>query len=179
MQRVSVVGVTGSGKTTLAATLATRLRAPHIELDALHWEPNWTMAELEVFRARVTAALSASERWVVDGNYSKARDLVWARADTVVWLDYSFAVIFGRLLRRTLRRVRSNEELWNGNREDLRTQFLQPDSLFVWAIKTYPRYRTAIPAALSSDSYRHLALVRLRKPAEARAWLVSIDAWAF
>jgi hypothetical protein len=75
--------------------------------------------------------------------------------------------------------VRSNEELWNGNREDFRTQFLEPDSLFVWAIKTYPRYRTEIPAAFSSDSYRHLALVRLRKPAEARAWLVSIDAWAF
>ena len=40
MQRVSVIGVTGSGKTTLAAALAAKLQVPYIELDALHWEPN-------------------------------------------------------------------------------------------------------------------------------------------
>ena len=75
MQRVSVIGVTGSGKTTFAASLAARLRVPHVELDALHWEPNWTMAELDVFRRRVARQVSA-DGWVIDGNYAKVRDLV-------------------------------------------------------------------------------------------------------
>jgi adenylate kinase family enzyme len=174
MQRVSVIGVTGSGKTTFAASLATRLRVPHVELDALHWEPNWTMAELDVFHHRVATHVSA-DGWVIDGNYSKVRDLVWGRADTVVWLDYSFALTFARLLRRTLARVHSGEELWNGNRERFAGQFLSRDSLLVWAIKTYPRYRATFPVLLANNAYSHLRVVRLRAPRDARRWLGSLS----
>ena len=177
MQRVSVIGVTGSGKSTLAAALAARLQAPHIELDALHWDPNWTMAELDVFRQRV-ANWGSADCWVVDGNYSKVRDLVWERADTVVWLDYSFALTFGRLLRRTLARVLSGEELWNGNRERFTEQFLSRDSILWWAIKTHPRYRATFPALLASDRYGHLRLVRLRAPRQAEQWLQSVSGGA-
>ena len=173
MQRVSVIGVTGSGKTTFAASLGAKLEAPHVELDALHWEPNWTMAELDVFRRRV-ASVVAADRWVIDGNYSKVRDLVWDRADHVVWLDYSFPLTFARLLRRTVARLRSGEELWNGNRERLSEQFLSRDSLFLWAIKTYPKYRATIPGLLASERYRHLRLIRLRAPRDAQQWLESL-----
>src|SRR5205809_1832315 len=86
-RRVVVVGTTGSGKTTLAGRLAQRLGVPHVELDALHWEANWVEAGDEVFRERAARALTGSA-WVVDGNYSKVRDIVWGRADMVVWLDY-------------------------------------------------------------------------------------------
>jgi len=174
MQRVSVIGVTGSGKTTFAASLATRLQVAHVELDALHWEPNWTMAELDVFRRRVAGQVSA-DRWVIDGNYAKVRDLVWGRADTVVWLDYAFALTFARLLRRTLARIRSGEALWNGNRERFAEQFLSRESLFVWAIKTYPRYRAAFPALLASEPYGHLRVVRLRAPRDAQTWLGNLS----
>lgn len=170
MQRVSVIGVTGSGKTTFAACLGAKLEAPHFELDALHWEPNWTMAELDVFRRRV-ANVVAADRWVIDGNYSKVRDLVWGRADHVVWLDYSFPLTFARLLRRTVARLRSREELWNGNRERLTEQFLSRDSLLLWAIQTYPKYRATIPVLLASERYRHLRLIRLRAPRDAQQWL--------
>jgi len=173
MRRVSVVGVTGSGKTTFASALAERLGVPHIELDALHWDPNWTMAELAVFRTRVAAAVEA-ESWVADGNYPKVRDLVWARADTVVWLDYPFPLIYGRLLRRTFRRIRTGEELWNGTRERIRNLF-ERDSVLIWAIRTYPRNRRAFPQDLASDEYQHLRVVRHRSPSEAEAWLAGLD----
>ena len=87
MRRVNVVGSTGSGKTTFGTELARRLVIPHVELDALSWEANWVTVPTPVFRERVSAAVAAG-RWVVDGNYSATRDLVWARADTVVWLDF-------------------------------------------------------------------------------------------
>jgi adenylate kinase family enzyme len=173
MQRVSVIGVTGAGKTTLAAALAAKLQAPHVELDALHWEPNWTMAELHVFRRRVASHIAA-DRWVIDGNYSKVRDLVWGRADTVVWLDYPFAVTFARLLRRTFARVWSGQELWNGNRERFAEQFLSRDSLLAWAIKTHPKYRATFPMLFADESYGHLRVVRLRRPREAQRWLSSL-----
>lgn len=174
MQRVSVVGVTGSGKTTFAAALAAKLQVPHIELDALHWEPNWIMADLEVFRSRVAGQVSA-DGWVVDGNYSKVRDLVWSRADTVVWLDYPFALTFARLLRRTLARTYSGQELWNGNRERLAEQFFSRESLLLWAIKSYPKQRATLPTLLTSQAYSHLDVLRFRTPRTAQHWLASLS----
>ena len=80
-----VIGLSGSGKSTLAGQLAEILDCPHIELDALHWGPGWTPVPLELFRERTAQALGG-EAWTTDGNYSKVRDIVWGRADTVVWL---------------------------------------------------------------------------------------------
>ena len=131
-RRISVVGTSGSGKTTLARQISQRLAIPHVELDALHHEPDWQEAPIDVFRKRVEQSLS-SDSWVVDGNYSKVRDIVWSRADTVVWLDYSLPVIMTRLLRRTWRRVVAQEELWSGNRETWRQTFSR-DSILLWAL---------------------------------------------
>ena len=85
-KRLVVIGTTSSGKSTLAQCLATRLGLNFVELDALHWEPNWTEAPLEVFRARVSSAIQAP-RWVVAGNYHVVRDLVWPKAEAIIWLD--------------------------------------------------------------------------------------------
>lgn len=71
--RITIVGVSGSGKTTTALRLSQILNIPHIELDALHWLPNWVMIETGAFRQLVSQALSGPA-WVADGNYSKARD---------------------------------------------------------------------------------------------------------
>ena len=174
MQRISVVGTSGSGKTTLARDLAQRMGVAHIELDALHWEPNWQEAPLDVFRARVAAAVAA-ETWAADGNYSAVRDLVWARADTVVWLDFTLGIILWRLLGRTLRRVLCREKLWSGNRETLAAQ-LSRDSIILWALRTYQRRRREYPLLLQQPQYRHLQVVHLRTPAAVRAWLDELGA---
>ena len=85
MQRVVVVGTTGSGKSTLAARLARALGCPFIEPDALFWGPEWTPVPRDEFRSQVAAAVAA-DAWAIGGNYSVARDLIWPRADTLVWL---------------------------------------------------------------------------------------------
>jgi adenylate kinase family enzyme len=169
-RRIHVVGTTGSGKTTLAQRLAQLLRFPHVELDALHWGPNWTLPTVEDFRESVAEALSG-DRWMVDGNYGKVRDIVWARADTVVWLDYALPVIMGRLLWRTIRRGVRREELWSGNRERLWIQFFSRDSLLLWALQTYRRRQREYPMLLARPEYAHLAVVRLRSPRATKDWL--------
>ncbi len=171
-QRISVVGTTGSGKTTLARQISQRLAIPHVELDALHWQPNWTEVSLDIFRDRTQQALS-SNRWVVDGNYSKVRDIVWSRADTVVWLDYTLPVIMTRLLRRTFRRVVLQEELWSGNRETLQLA-LSRDSILLWALRTYKKKRREYPILFEQPDYAHLKVVHLRSPKTTNAWLSSL-----
>ena len=170
LERIAVVGTTGSGKTTLAAQLAERLGLEHVELDNLHWEPNWTPASEPVFRERVTKAL-CGERWAVDGNYSAVRDLVWARADTLVWLDYPFAIVMRRLTWRTFRRILSREPLWNDNRERVWVQFFSGDSIFLWAIQTHWKQRGRYERLTQDPSHRHLYVLRFRSPGETKRWL--------
>ena len=88
LRRVVVVGSSCSGKTTLAKRIADDLGIQHIELDAIHWMPNWVERPPEELR-KLTAAAVAQDRWVIDGNYLVVRDIVWERATTVIWLDYS------------------------------------------------------------------------------------------
>jgi adenylate kinase family enzyme len=169
-RRIAVVGTTGSGKTTMARRIAQHLAINHVELDALHWGPDWTPAPIEPFRERTAQALNG-DAWVVDGNYGKVRDIVWSRADTIVWLDYPLLVILGRLVWRTLRRIITREELWQGNRERFVAQFASRDSLFLWALRTYPRRRREYPALLQRPEYVRLTVVHLRSPRAARDWL--------
>lgn len=175
MRRINVTGTSCSGKTTLARAIAARLGLPCVELDALHWEADWTEAAPEVMRDRVRDALHDRPGWVVDGNYSVTRDLVWQQVDTVVWLDYSLPVILGRFGRRTLRRIRSREELWpgTGNRETLRQHLDPRASLLWWILSTYRRRRREYPQLLASRP--EIAVVRLRTPGEAQRWLAGLD----
>jgi len=170
LKRIVVVGVSGSGKTTLAKQLARRLDLPHVELDALFWETNWTQTSPEIFRERVTQAL-CSDHWVIDGNYSKVSDLTWERADTVVWLDYGLGTILIRLLRRTFRRIFTREELWNGNRESFIKGLFTRDSIIVWAVTTYSEKRKRYLAAQVDPAYAHIDIIRLRTPHDTQVWL--------
>jgi adenylate kinase family enzyme len=173
-QRIIVVGTTGSGKTTCAHQLAQKLAIPHIELDALFWDANWTSASLPVFRARVTQALKG-ECWIVDGNYSQVRDLVWDRATMAVWLDYSLWTIMTRLLKRTFTRIVQARELWNGNRETWSNAVFSHDSILLWALKTYRKNRRVYSHLMSQHDYAHVQFVHLRTPRATHEWLFALS----
>lgn len=170
--RLVVIGTTSSGKSTLAEKIAKRFDLRFIELDALHWEPNWQEAPLEVFRERVRAATQA-ERWIVAGNYSVVRDLVWTKAEAVIWLDYPFLLVLNQLTRRTFKRWWTQELLWGTNREPFWVHFKlwSKDSLFHWLFATYWRRKWETPKLLSLPEHRHLKLIHFRHPREAEEWL--------
>jgi adenylate kinase family enzyme len=171
-RRIAIVGTSGSGKTTLARQIAQKLVISHIELDRLHWEPNWTEAPTPIFASRVSEAL-AGNGWVVDGNYSKIRDLIWSRADTVVWLDYSFGVVTKQILQRTIRRVVLQEDCCNGNRETFQRSFLSRDSVILWTMQTYRKNRQKYSVLFEQPDYDHLKKIRLSSPQMAQSWLES------
>lgn len=173
MRRIVVVGTSGTGKTTVASMIAEAMEAPHIELDSLHWEHGWKEAPDEVFKAR-TAEATSGDKWVADGNYSKIRDILWGKADTVVWLDYPLWLAFWRVLRRTVVRVVTREELWNGNREGL-SALVGPDSMPLWVLKTYGRRRREYPELFNCPKYRHLTVIRHRSTAETERWLAELS----
>jgi adenylate kinase family enzyme len=172
-QRTVVVGTSGSGKTTMARRLAEGLGVPHVELDSLHWGPGWTPRPPEEFR-QLTAEALAGEAWTTDGNYSQVRDIVWSRADTLVWLDYALPVVLWRVISRTVRRIARREELWSGNRENFRVSFLSRDSIILWALTSYRRRRRDYPVLLKQPEYSHLHVVRLGSARQALRWLEEV-----
>jgi adenylate kinase family enzyme len=166
--RIVVIGTSGAGKTTMAKRIASTLNLPCIELDRLHWEPNWvalTVTNPDEFVRRVSAAISA-DTWVTDGNYSVVRDLIWRRATHLVWLDYSRAVIMYRVVKRSVARAFDHEELWAGNKEDWR-RWLRPSHPIRWAWSTWEDRRVRFERLLSSAECRHLTVLRLRTPRDA------------
>lgn len=175
-KRVVVIGVTSSGKSTLAEKLAKRFGMHYIELDALHWEPNWQSAPLEVFRARVEHATQA-ESWVVAGNYRSVRDLTWCKAEAILWLDYPLLLVVGQLTRRIFKRWWSQELLWGTNREPLWIHFKiwSKESLYNWLLQTYWRRKREYPEMLSRPEYQHLTLIRFQHPKETQTWLESFS----
>ena len=168
-RRIWVVGTSGSGKSTLASTLAVLLRLPNIEFDALYHGPNWAEPTQEEFTSRVNAALCSGE-WVCDGNYSFVREMMLAEAETIIWLDLSFSVVFTSVVRRTLRRCIKKEVLWNGNRERLWQQFFARDSLFWWVISTHHSRRKRFETMFAETNVAS-KLVRFRNRREVNGFV--------
>ncbi len=172
-----MVGCSGSGKTTLARSLAVESGARHIELDSIYHQPDWTPLDDEEFRTRVEEA-TREGRWVCDGNYSAIREIVWNRADTVVWFDLPFSVALARTIRRTVRRTLTREELWNGNREPMSNLWsLNPEkSIIAWTATRHKQYRQRYAEAALSPEWAGLRFVRLRSQREADGFLAGVRA---
>lgn len=167
-KRVLVAGVSGVGKTTLACRIAAITGGPHTEIDALFHGPEWRPRP--EFLADVRSLVLA-DSWTTEWQYDAARPLLAETADTLVWLDLPFvSVTLPRLLRRTIGRRQSREELWNGNIEaPLWTFLTDREHIVRWAIRSRKNYKAAVPRLI--HEYPHLIVVRLRSQQEAEEWL--------
>jgi adenylate kinase family enzyme len=173
-RRIVFQGISGSGKTTLARAVAAALDVPFVETDALVHGPGWSETGDGELRELLRPTVEG-EGWVIDSDYGrKLGTYVMEHADTVVWLDLPLRVCLRRLMRRTIPRIRLQQELWNGNTESWRDAFGGWDSLFVYAIRKHVAQRRTLPELLARPELAHLEVVRLRTPAAVAAWLGTI-----
>ncbi|HXC55483.1 MAG TPA: hypothetical protein VNU97_09320 [Rhizomicrobium sp.] len=169
--RISVVGTSGSGKSTMAEALSAALGIAFVELDAINWQAGWRDLQThdpEAFKRRVAAA-TAGDAWVIAGNYSVVRPLYWPRVTHVVWLDYARSVVMRRVLWRSFVRAVDGKELWpgTGNRERV-TQWLDREHPIRWAWDSHARNRKLYTAMAADPANAHAAFLRLRHPREAK-----------
>jgi adenylate kinase family enzyme len=177
MNRVVVVGISGSGKTTVAKRLSEGLGLAHLEMDAVMHDGGWNATPDNEFRRRIDE-FTQVDQWVVDGNYTShgVADIVWPRADTVVWLDPSRPVVMRRVVGRTLRRVTTREELWNGNREPWTNLYSRDPykNIIVWAWTRFEGTREKYERMLVDGTWDHLQVVRLRTAGQTREFLAGL-----
>ena len=173
MPRVAIVGTSCSGKTTLARQIASQHHIPHIELDAIYWQQDWTPLPIDQFRSAVEAA-AAGDQWVIDGNYSRVRDIIWNRATDIVWMNLPFMTVLWRAIKRTCRRVITGEELFAGNRETILKTLFDRESILWWVIRTHHRRTRTYLQLLRGESHPNFAVHEIRKPADKKAMLESL-----
>jgi adenylate kinase family enzyme len=169
-RRIVVAGVSGVGKSTLARRVAGGLGLPYTEIDALYHGPDWTPRPS--FRSEI-AELAAGDAWVTEWQYPDARPLLADRAELLVWLDLPFRVTLARVIRRTVRRARTHQELWNGNVEPgLWHAVANRDGVVRWAVATRHRFRREVPPL--AESHPGLVVVRLRSRREVDGWAAAL-----
>jgi adenylate kinase family enzyme len=173
--RLAVVGTTGAGKTTLARSISQRLSIPHVELDGIYHQPGWKRLPEAEFRNRINEEVDRPD-WVIDGNYSEVRDLVWAAADAVIFLDYPRSIIMRRVIRRSLGRAATRRELWNGNRETFKNLLSRDpqENIIRWASAAVDTLHERYLTAMNDPKWSRLNFVRLTDPGQAAAFLNSL-----
>ena len=167
MQRVLVMGSSGSGKSTFARQLANRTGLPFVSLDALYWQPGWQPSEPEPFGARVEEAASGSG-WVMDGNYTKFGELRRQRADTVIWFDLPrYVCMTGIMMRIAGSYGRVRPEMAPGCPERIDLEFLH----YVWTYRAQQRPKLLeFFAGLRADQ----ALIRFNSRNQAESYLAGL-----
>ena len=173
MQRINVIGTSGSGKTTVSLKIAKKLNLPYIELEGLCWQKNWKELSDEKFFYKVKKAVSA-DHWVLDGTYKRTRHIKWKRVQMVIYLDLPFHIVLFRVLRRTLVRSLTGETLWAGNRETLWRAFFTRDSIILWSLKTFYKNRLDYRMASKSHKYSHIKFVRLSSNKEVNDFIACL-----
>jgi adenylate kinase family enzyme len=178
MQRVVILGPTGSGKTTLGFKVAEKLGLTPVDLDDLHWKPAsegaWQHRTTEEMYALAMAA-GAGDKWVIMGNYSKVKDAIWPRADAFIWINYPFYRVFWQLLRRSIARAVDKNPICNGNTESWRLMFSKK-SIIVWLFQSYwkleKRYAEHFAGAGKNPAVRY---IRLTSPQATAEFLKSLE----
>jgi adenylate kinase family enzyme len=171
VRRILVTGITGAGKTTLARAVAGRLGIPFHEMDALAltgpgWQENPRLVE-------DVTEISSAPGWVFDSlGYPQVRDLLWTRADGIVWLDYPRRVVMARVLRRSAARTLFRRRVFGGNVETVGFWFSRDHPAW-WAWAQHGARRAEI--AERCERFGPLEVVRLRSPRAGRAWIGSLS----
>ena len=170
--RINIIGTAGSGKSTFGKSIAEKLNAPYIQIDELHWKPNWEESADEEFFPKLEKALSR-DSWVLDGNYTRTIPIKWKRVQMVVYLDLPFHVVLYRIVKRSLLRGIKNEELWHGNRETVWKHLFTRDSMILWTIRSFHKNREKYTELFATKEYSHINFVRLRTKKEVENFVTN------
>lgn len=173
-KRIVIIGTSCSGKTTVAEKLADTLQIKHIQLDELHWLPDWQERNNTEFRQLVQEAVQENN-WVLDGNYSATRGIVWPRATTIIWLNYPFLLVFYQAAKRSIIRAVTKKTVCAGNTESFRQTFFSKDSMILYVLQTHQKRQKQYPQILANEANENTQIIVCKSRRETELTLSKIS----
>lgn len=120
--------------------------------------------------------VSSGPHWVFDSlGYPQVRDLLWSRADTIVLLNYSRAVVMRRVLRRSAARTLLRRQIFGATSKRWlpgSVPTTRPGGPGGSTRRAGPRSPPGAPILNSPP----LDIIHLATPREAKAWLAALPA---
>ncbi|MCI7019362.1 MAG: topology modulation protein [Clostridiales bacterium] len=166
MERILIIGCSGSGKSRLARKLGQKLGLPVIHLDQLWWTENWQNVTVEEFDSRLAMALNM-DRWIIDGNYSRTMGVRLSQCDTVIYLDFSrWACLLGMCQRLLSSRGKTRPDMPAGCPERFSWEFVK----WIWDFNKNNRVRNYTYLAQA----KHAQSVVLKNRREVKAFLDTV-----
>ena len=166
MERLLIIGCSGSGKSWLARELGQKLGLPVIHLDQLWWQTGWQNVTVEEFDSRLAMALNM-DRWIIDGNYSRTMEERLTRCDTVIYLDFSrWACLLGMCQRLLTNRGKTRPDMSAGCPERFNWEFVK----WIWNFNKNNRVRNYTYLAKA----KHAKSVLLKNRKEVQRFLDSL-----
>lgn len=163
--RISIVGGSGTGKSTLCDILSKKFDLPAIHLDAINFNANWVEIDKNE-RDRIISAKSKEEKWVIDGNYNKTLKERFDKADLIIWLDYSTTMQLKGVLKRYFKTRNNERPEIPGCKERLDFQFLK-------YVATYNKKKRPIIVDYLKDIPKDKVLI-FKKQKDLNKWLKEI-----
>ena len=97
VSKISIIGGSGTGKTTLSENLSRELKIPVYHIDGIHLLKNWEIRDKEE-RDNIILSLIKKDKWIIDGTYRSTLSRRLDKSDLIIFLDYStFAQLKGIL----------------------------------------------------------------------------------
>ncbi len=143
MNRIIVLGPSGTGKTTICRILGEKLGLKALHLDSIYWKKNWNNIGKVEFDNYMKDFFRKNRKWVIDGNYTNNRHFQYRLdlADTVVLLDFGLQVSLKGIHERAEKyKHRSRADMAEGCVEGIDQEFLQYTAFY----KNKGRYVKAI-----------------------------------
>jgi adenylate kinase family enzyme len=128
IDRIHILGASGSGTTTLGMTLSGRFGYAHLDTDDYFWEP--TDPPFQGPRARherqtmLAAAMDAHPRWVLSGSLCGWGDIFIPRFDLVIFLWVPTEIRCARLRERERHRFGTEALAPGGAMHDAHVAFM-------------------------------------------------------
>jgi adenylate kinase family enzyme len=101
VQRIVIIGNSGSGKSYLARQLGQRLSITPTHLDELFWEPGgFNQKRPQEVLSHDIEAINTNARWIVEGVFGELAVRFLDKAECLIWLDMDWGCCLSNLLQR-------------------------------------------------------------------------------